>query len=149
MIRAPPRAQERTIRDEAPSWARPSPRARDPSGRFVWHDLMSTDPAAAQAFYGPRFGWAIQDVPMPDFTHPLFRRGEVEVAAEDATFSAGMLQMPPGMEAPSHGLPDAAVDDVDAPPKECNDIPNRGRLAVLGDPQGAPFVAWKSAQPRA
>ena len=26
-------------------------------GTFIWHELMTPDPAAAKAFYGPLLGW--------------------------------------------------------------------------------------------
>lgn len=29
-------------------------------GRFAWHDLMTTDPEAAQAFYKAVMGWGTQ-----------------------------------------------------------------------------------------
>ena len=31
-------------------------------GRFVWHELMTTNTGAAKAFYGGVVGWATQDV---------------------------------------------------------------------------------------
>lgn len=35
--------------------ASPAPKARP--GDFVWHDLVTDDPAASRAFYGAAFGW--------------------------------------------------------------------------------------------
>ena len=39
----------------------------DDRGRFVWYDLMTTDPDAAQSFYTELIGWGTQawDGPMP------------------------------------------------------------------------------------
>ena len=34
-------------------------------GRFVWHDLVSTDPEASKAFYSNLFGWAYDTLPIP------------------------------------------------------------------------------------
>jgi len=34
----------------------------DLHGRFVWYELMTTDPGAAKAFYGEVVGWGTQDV---------------------------------------------------------------------------------------
>jgi predicted enzyme related to lactoylglutathione lyase len=31
-------------------------------GRFVWHELMSTDPAKAMAFYTALVGWKVTEV---------------------------------------------------------------------------------------
>ena len=32
----------------------------DVRGRFLWYDLMTTDPKGAQAFYGKVAGWGLQ-----------------------------------------------------------------------------------------
>ena len=36
-----------------------------PLGRFVWFDLMTTDPAAAPAFYSRVTGWGTDQFPGP------------------------------------------------------------------------------------
>src|SRR5579885_1615139 len=35
-----------------------------PRGRFIWYDLMTTDPKSAAAFYADVIGWSTQDHPM-------------------------------------------------------------------------------------
>ena len=42
------------------------------TGRFVWRELLTTDPAAARAFYGELFGWQTKEVPMGDFNYTMF-----------------------------------------------------------------------------
>ena len=37
-------------------------------GRFVWHELMTTDPQAAGAFYSKVLSWKTQPSGMPDYT---------------------------------------------------------------------------------
>lgn len=134
----------------------PEPEGPPPPGHFCWDELVSTDAAACEGFYPNLFPWRVESMTMPsgpgmpEFTYHLFRRGE----GEGATDRAGMLQMPPEAEAPSHWIPYVAVEDVDATceqatalgatiHKQPDDIPQMGRFAVLGDPQGATFAVWK------
>ena len=138
----------------------PEPEGMPQEGQFCWDELLSTDAAACEGFYPQLFPWhhSSMSMPtgpdMPDFTYHLFKRGPEENAKD----GAGMIQMPPEAEAPSHWLPYIAVDDVDAMCakaeglgatvyKEPDDIPNIGRFAVLGDPQGASFALFKGSQP--
>jgi len=112
--------------------------------RFVWHDLMSTDAAKSAAFYAALMGWRIEGVPMGGFTyHMLFTEaGPIGGIVEEKAIPM------------SHWMPYCCVDSVDAsaarveelggslcvPP---TDIPNTGRFAVVGDPQGAYFTLYK------
>ena len=32
------------------------------SGRFVWHDLMTTDPLRAKTYYSSLFGWGVRSI---------------------------------------------------------------------------------------
>lgn len=113
------------------------------AGNFVWHELMTTDPAAARDFYSAVVGWTARDSGMPGMDYTLLLAGEAQVA--------GLMRQP--AEAAAMGVPPGwigyvGVDDVDAaaakavsiggtvhaPPR---DIPGVGRFAVLADPQGA------------
>ena len=38
-------------------------------GKFVWHDLMTTDVAAAKRFYGELFGWKLEKGDHGDYIH--------------------------------------------------------------------------------
>src|SRR4051812_44786828 len=47
------------------------------TGRFTWHELMTTDPAAAARFYAEVLGWSVQEVDMgPMGTYRLFKQGD-------------------------------------------------------------------------
>src|SRR6185503_21364128 len=35
--------------------------AKTPAFGFVWHDLVTDNPAASRAFYGALFGWTFED----------------------------------------------------------------------------------------
>src|ERR1700738_3059293 len=119
---------------------------------FVWYELMSSDVAAAKAFYTKVVGWKTQDMPMPGMTYTLLSAGDTQIG--------GMMTLP--KDACDAGMKPCwgsyiEVDDVDgaaskvrslggkiyAPP---TDIPNVGRLAGVADPQGASFNLFKPAQ---
>ncbi len=111
------------------------------AGAFSWNELMTTDPEAAKAFYGPLFGWTFSE-------HPI-ENGVYHVGAVGEAALCGIMKIGPEM-AP---MPPAwgsyvTVDDADASAKKAVelggkllagpfDIPQVGRMAVLQDPQGA------------
>lgn len=119
------------------------------TGKFVWYDIMTTEPKAAQAFYRDAVGWSAHDSGMPGMDYMLFLAGEDRVG--------GLMAMP--ADAVAAGVKPAwmgyiAVDDVDAhadrvvkaggsihrPP---TDIPGVGRFAAAADPGGAAFYLFK------
>jgi uncharacterized protein len=125
-------------------------------GRFVWHELVTTDTNAAKSFYGSVVGWTAQDMPMPGMTYTMLMAAEKPVG--------GLMALPEDakkMNAPPSWIGYIGVDDVDAtvdriqrlggsvyvPPR---DIPEVGRFAVVTDPQKAAFALFKpqSAPPQ-
>jgi predicted enzyme related to lactoylglutathione lyase len=123
-------------------------------GRFVWYELMTTDVAAARAFYGKVVGWGVQDASMPGLAYTFF-------TARNA-FASGLLDIP--AEARNTGATPrwigyVAVDDVEAavdrvrhlggavrvPP---TDLFNTSRFAVVADPQMASLALIKWLKPR-
>jgi predicted enzyme related to lactoylglutathione lyase len=119
-------------------------------GRFVWYDLMTTDPLGAKAFYNQLVGWGTKawdggDMPYTMWvagTEPIGGVGELH---EDAR-AAG---------APPHWLAYVAVTDVEASCERAaelggtvlhpaTDIPGAGRFAIVQDPQGAVFAVYHS-----
>jgi hypothetical protein len=125
-------------------------RTRYYPGTFVWHEYMATDPAAAEKFYTSLFGWRCESVPMGDAgTYRLLYAGDKQVG--------GIYQLDPAHGAPAHWVGYVSVPDVDASAKAAgeaggrvltgpHDIPNVGRFAVIMDPQGAVFAAFKDAK---
>ncbi len=119
-------------------------------GRFVWFDLMTSDPDAAPAFYRAVAGWETTpweggDMPYQMWKHPTaaMAHGGVMELPEDAR-AAG---------APPHWLAYIGTDDIDATVARATelggtvmhprtDIPNAGSFAVLADPQGAVFAVY-------
>src|SRR3569833_2137663 len=117
----------------------------DIRGRFVWHELMTTDTDAAAAFYSKVVPWKTQDSGMPSYT--LWMAGKTQVGGLTGLPSDGDSGTPP------HWIVYVATPDVDATVAEAQrlggkvlkgatDIPNMGRYAVLTDPQGATFAVY-------
>jgi predicted enzyme related to lactoylglutathione lyase len=124
-------------------------------GQNVWFDLMTTDMKGAQAFYTEVLGWKTQAWPdaKPEMPYTMWVAGEKTLG--------GVMPLPPDalkMGAPPHWVAYTVVDDVDASAAKAEklggriyappmDIPNVGRFAMLGDPQGASFAIFKPAGP--
>ena len=64
--------------------------AADPveTGRFVWHDPLTTDVSAAKRFYGELLGWRFEDTKRGDRPYVLARSGGTLVAAVDGSGNA-------------------------------------------------------------
>ncbi|HEX5757969.1 MAG TPA: VOC family protein [Thermoanaerobaculia bacterium] len=120
-------------------------------GRFVWYELLTTDPEAAAGFYTHLFGWGTETMTVEKEPYTVFTAGGAP--------HGGMLQKPPGAEGPPSWLGYVAVEDVDAAARRAEergatihvpprDIPTVGRFAVLADPQGAMFALYRSSNPQ-
>lgn len=114
-------------------------------GTFVWYDLATSDPGAAERFYTAVVGWQIQPFePIPDYRLWVAPGGPIGgVAQLDASGVPGWLAY-------------VSVDDADAAAArvrelggrilvEPTDIPNGGRFTVFADPQGAVLAAYRSS----
>src|SRR5215212_3461666 len=81
----------------------------DPNGRFVWYELLTTDLAAARAFYSRVVGWNAIDSQMTGMDYWMFAAGEKPVA--------GLMTLPEDarkMGTPPSWMGYVAVPDVDA-----------------------------------
>lgn len=135
-----------------PTTSAPSPQtpaAPAHGGQFVWHDLMTPDPAAAQAFYSAVLGWELQR-----------SNGAMEYTMFVASGAprGGFMMLPENLEqqgVPAHWLAYVGSEDVDESVRRAEglgarvvvhpqDIPETGRFAVLRDPQGAAFAMYTS-----
>ena len=120
-------------------------------GKFVWYELMTTDPQAAEAYYRKVIGWETRDAGMPGMRYTIASAGEVPVA--------GLMELPQGASAAGARpawVGYVAADDVDATAMQLKqaggtvdrgpaDIPGVGRFAVVSDPQRAMFALFKLA----
>jgi uncharacterized protein len=122
----------------------------DPLGRFAWYELMTTDVAAAAAFYTEVIGWDVRDASAPGAAYALLGLGDRAIG--------GLMSLPHDARkagATPRWVGYVAVDDVAAaaarvarlggtvhvPPMDVADI---SRVAVVADPQMAMFglIAW-------
>jgi hypothetical protein len=118
----------------------------------VWYELVTTDPAAAQAFYTDLVGWGTAPFDAAPMPYTMWMKGETPVG--------GLMELPAEARAggvPPHWLGYVAVDDVDATAARAEErgariiigpdtIPDVGRMVIFADPQGAVLGAYKSAQ---
>ena len=130
---------------------RPQTGARNPHGSFIWYELIVPDPDAAARFYGDVVGWQSRRAGMEGLDYRLFGIGGVDVAGFMATPSPDMR---PGW------VGYICVDDVDAAAAKIEaaggavhmpamDIEGVGRMAMVADPQGAPFYLMRGAMDQA
>ena len=119
-------------------------------GKVVWADLVTPDLESAKHFYGGLFGWTFRDTTAGD--------KEFAVALLEGQPVAGLVQrsLPSGKHKQPAWLTFIAVRDtgeadrtalahggkVLSPPR---DYPERGRQAILADPQGAVFAVLQSS----
>jgi predicted enzyme related to lactoylglutathione lyase len=124
-------------------------------GKFVWYELITSDPKAAESFYRSVIGWETKDAGMPNMAYTLLSAGPSMVG--------GLMAIPEEVRA--MGVPPCwtgyiHVDDVDAFAKRlvaaggairrpAQDIPNVGRFAVVADPHGAVFMLFKGSMAQA
>jgi predicted enzyme related to lactoylglutathione lyase len=110
----------------------------DTQGNFVWHELATSDPKGAIAFYKNVIGWSTQ--PFGD-DYTVLQAGETGVG--------GVAK-----GTPPHWIAYVYADDVDALTKKAeslgaktkvppSDIPTIGRFSVIADPQGAEIALFK------
>jgi predicted enzyme related to lactoylglutathione lyase len=114
------------------------------AGKVVWADLVTPDLDAAKRFYGALFGWTFRDVPGDPNYKLALMNGEPLAGLFQKALSPGQPQQPAW-------LTFLAVRDVDAAERAVlqhggtvlskpHNYPQRGRQAVLADPDGAVFA---------
>ena len=64
----------------------------DPTGKFVWYDLMTNDMKAAAAFYQKVIGWQTMDSGLPDRAYTVLSMGQSMVG--------GIMPIPPAASGP-------------------------------------------------
>jgi len=123
----------------------------DYRGRFLWYELMTTDPAAAGEFYSGVIGWGTQAWGGGEKPYTMWMRGETPIG--------GLMELPAeavAEGAPPHWLAYIGTADVDATLARAAELGARvivpamdltevGRMAILADPQGAVFAIYAPA----
>lgn len=125
-------------------------------GDFIWYELLTSDADAAADFYGKVVGWTALDSGQPDMNYRFFSSGDGSDMADGV---GGFMAITPDMAAGGAvpcWLGYIGVDDVDASVAAMTsaggtvqmpafDMPGVGRMAMVSDPQGAPFYVMKGA----
>ncbi len=127
----------------------------DSHGTFIWYELMTSDPDGAKAFYDALVGWDIE--PEPTGGQPMDYR---MIRRSDGGNAGGVLRLDADMAAQGARpvwLGYVCVDDVDSTTSEIEtaggktlmvaDIAGVGRIAMVADPQGAPFYVMTPTPP--
>lgn len=118
---------------------------------IIWYELLTSDPDAATAFYGTVLGWKTTDSGQKDRDYRIFSKDETPIA--------GLMALPAG--AAEAGMPPGwlgyvGVDNVDdrvaaalasggSEFMPAVDISGVGRIALVGDPQGAALYLMSRA----
>ena len=119
-----------------------------PTGRFCWHELLTSDPEAASAFYGEVVGWDTGEWSGSGTPYRLWINRGLPIG--------GLMQLPAhlaGAGVPPHWLLYVSTPDADACARKAEslggsvlemvDVDNVGRFAVLKDPLDAVFIAYQ------
>jgi uncharacterized protein len=120
-------------------------------GRPVWYELLTTDLAAAEAFYTAVVGWTSSEFPGLPYEYKVWNK------AGDVPIGGAMLR-PAGMNVPTHWVMYVAVPRLEDAVTMIErlggkvlspviEIPNVGRLRTMLDPQGAMFAIHQPASP--
>lgn len=120
-------------------------------GSHIWYELMTPDPAGAKAFYEAVVpGWSVGERNPGEIDYRMIGRS-------DGGNAGGILRM--GDDMLEHGAKplwlayidvadvDGTIDQIEAMGGKVHmpatDIPEVGRIAMVADPQGAPFYIMK------
>ncbi len=128
------------------------------TGRFVWYELLTSDPKAAIDFYTHVVGWKTEAFGEP----PPGQEGYTMWVGGQGPLG-GVMTLPEQakqMGAPPHWMANvsvASVDDTVARAQrmggrvyvEPSDMPSVGRFAIIADPQGASMSLVTLLQPMA
>ena len=116
-------------------------------GKFLWHELMTPDIGAAEAFYSKVVGWKAQAWEQ-NANYKLWTSRGKPMGGLMATVEEPNKTPPPPQWFCYIGTPDVdetvrqAVEIGGRVMKSAMDIPSVGRVAFLTDPHGAAFGAF-------
>jgi predicted enzyme related to lactoylglutathione lyase len=122
-------------------------------GTPSWLDLLTTDLAGAEQFYGKLFGWEAKRQPVGEgrFYSMQYLKGKTVAAIIELSREQAMRGVIPGW------YTYITVDDVDAVTarvqelggqvvSEPFDVFDNGRMSVIRDPEGALVSLWQAKQ---
>jgi predicted enzyme related to lactoylglutathione lyase len=124
-----------------------SPTGERHSGKIIWRDLLTNDPAASKRFYGELFGWTFESV---GTASNLKEDSAYTLIRHDGRLIGGMINtlVLNGRDDISQWVVLISVEDIEARMKTViesggkvmtppTDLQDRGRLAVIRDAEGA------------
>ncbi len=120
-------------------------------GTFCWTELATTDAESAKKFYSGLFGWTPEDTPIgPGGFYTLFK-------LEGRNVGGMYVQMKDQREQgiPPNWMLYVASDNADSTVAQAKaigftvyagpfDVMDKGRMAIVADPQGATFGVWQA-----
>ncbi|MFT5698993.1 MAG: putative enzyme related to lactoylglutathione lyase [Desulforhopalus sp.] len=120
------------------------------TGKFIWYDIFTDDIAGTAKFYSELFGWSFESVPGSNRNLQNILLDGIPIGSA-VGIASGLKD-----EADAQWLSYMSTSDVDesvrlietnhgtihTAPKE---LPDRGRVAVVRDPQGAIFALLASS----
>ncbi len=118
-----------------------------PAGAPCWIDLMTSNMSRSQEFYTALFGWTYE-------TGDEEKYGGYVMAFKDGKSVAGLMQSQEDSGYPDVWSTYLRVDDIAASADaarnaggivhlEPMDVPEQGKMAMLGDPSGASIGLWE------
>lgn len=124
----------------------------NPHGYPIWFELLTSDHNATKRFYDAVVGWVIEARPAGEMDYRM-------IATPDGDLVGGVMALTDAMTgggAKPGWLFYIGVDDVDATAGQVTaaggavlmppfDLPGVGRMALVADPQGAPFYVMRGA----
>jgi predicted enzyme related to lactoylglutathione lyase len=119
-------------------------------GKFVWYDLMSTDVPAVKKFYGELFGWEFDDGGDVNAVYTVIKHNGKSIGGIFA------LDKMKSRAENSQWISFFSVDNMESAIQyiknnngkiytEPFELPDRGRVAVIVDPQDAVFALVSSS----
>ena len=125
-------------------------------GDFIWYELMTSDADAAGDFYGKVVGWTSTSSGQPGMDYRFFSSGDGSDTKDGVGgYMAITADMAAGGARPAW-IGYICVDDVDTAATSiaaaggsvlmpAMDLDGVGRMAMVADPQGAPFYIMRGA----
>ncbi len=140
--------------EDAPMRTQHNRTGPNPPGDFIWYELMTPDAEGAKAFYDAVVGWSVGEA-VAEYN------GYRMINTSDGGFAGGVLSLSAEMK--QHGARpiwlgyihtrdvNSQIASIEAAGGKAlmpaTDIPNVGRIALVADPQGAPFYVMTPIPP--
>lgn len=117
---------------------------------FVYAELHTSDPAAAQRFYADLFGWTMRhhetDGPGGAYTEIQTGEGPEAGLMGQTPFDGGQSHWLPYIRVAELGAATARAVELGARLRvERTEVPGAGWFTWLEDPSGARFALWEKA----